>query len=253
MLGQSIWWGSIVIEVLLLARGLRVRLVSRYPAFYSYVAFVLLQDLACFVVYRRGGTSSPLYSYCYWTTEFLCVLAGCALFFEAYRVVLSSYPGTARMARNALGLVFALALAKDIASACADPRWWLGDPFYIERALRVTQAAAILALVALFLLYAIPFGKNSRGILLGYGSFVAVRLVSLAFAHGAAQDFWYYAYSASYLLALGIWATHLWSYSESTVPTPQTARLENDYQALAAATRHRLQTARGQLARAVRS
>jgi len=250
MLSQSIWWGSITLEVLLLVRGSRERLAFRYPVFYSYIFFVLAQDVLLFAVYRNTLIDTTVY----WTAEFLSVMFGCVVVFEIYRVGLAAYPGTARMARNVLAFVFALALAKAIASAWSDPRWWLEvNTLEIERALRMAQALAIVALVALFLLYSISFGKNLRGILLGYGLFIGVRLISLIFVPVEGRDFWYYAYSASYPAALGIWLAHLWSYSASPAVGPATSRLENDYQRVASATRRRLQTARGQLAKAVRS
>jgi hypothetical protein len=253
MVGQSIWWVSIALELFLLVQGFRARLVSRYPAFYCYVGLVFLQDIACFLAYQWGGVKSLLYHYTYWTTEFLCVVAGCGVVIEVYRVALAAYPGTARMARTVLGLVFALALAKDIASAWADPASWSKpDPFYIESTLRTTQAAAILGLVALFLLYAIPFGRNLRGILVGYGSFIGLRAIFLVFFDPAIRNFWYYAYSASYLLALGIWVAHLWAYGDIPAPRHADEALENDYQRLAGATRRSLLAARGQLAKAVR-
>jgi hypothetical protein len=249
MLSQTIWWVSIALEILLLGRGLQAKLVSRYPAFYGYVVFVLFQDLARFLALQR---SLHVYKYTYWTTEFLCVGIGCVIVFEVYRVGLSSYPGTARMARNVLALVFALTLAKVIANAWGNPGWWNVVSTQMERDLRTVQAVAIFGLLSLFLLYAIPFGKNLLGILVGYGLFVAERVITLIFFAGR-RDFWAYAYSASYLLALGIWLTHLWAYSENPATQPAAGRLEIDYQRLAAATRRRLQTARGQLAKAVRS
>ena len=200
-----------------------------------------------------GYQHQRIYPTIYWIAEFLSVMFGCLVVFEIYRVGLAAYPGTARMARNVLALVFAISLAKGIANAWSDPRWWLqANALEIERILRAVQALAIVALVALFLSYSIPFRTNLRGILLGYGLFVGVRVVCLTFVPAAGQDFWFYAYSASYVAALGIWLAHLWSYSESRVPEPTTARLETDYQTVAAATRRRLVAARGQLAKAVR-
>jgi hypothetical protein len=250
MLGQSIWWGSIALESLLLARGFRSGLAGRFPVFFSYVAFVLMQDLICLSTY----SNQRLYNYSYWTTEFLCVLVGGAVVFEIYKVGLQSAPGTARMARTVLAFIFALALAKAITNAWIDPRWWLqASTLEIERALRAVGALSIFALIALFLFYAIPFGKNLRGILLGYGLFIAVRLITLVFVSEQGKDFWFYAYSASYPVALCIWLGHLWSYNESPAAESLAGRLEADYQRVAAATLRRLQSARGQLARAVRS
>src|ERR1700687_3951514 len=108
MLSQLIEWGGITLEILLLVRGIWGRLALRYPAFYSYLSFILLQDLVCFAVHRWYH---GIYRDVYWTAEFLGLIFGCAVVFEIYRAGLSPFPGTARMARNALAFVFALAVA----------------------------------------------------------------------------------------------------------------------------------------------
>jgi hypothetical protein len=250
MLSQSIWWGSITLEVLLLVRGSWEKLAFRYPVFYTYISFVLAQDILLFAVYRNRQINPAVY----WTAEFLSLIVGCVVVFEIYRVGLAPYPGVARMTRSVLAFGFAFALAKAIASAWSDPRWWLeASTLEIERALRTVQALAIVAFVALFLFYSISFGKNLRGILLGYGFFIGLRVTCLAFVSPAGRGFWFYAYSASYLVVLSIWLAHLWSYREMPDSGPPTGRLENDYQRVAAATRRRLQAARGQLVKAGRS
>jgi len=98
-------------------------------------------------------------------------------------VGLAAYPGTARMARRALSFVFLLAVAIALASAAGEPGWWAAATVTeIERALRIVQALAILALALLFWSYRIPFGRNLGGILAAYGcswgerSLVDVRL-----------------------------------------------------------------------------
>ena len=253
MLSQSIWWSSIALEILLLVRGLLARVASRYPAFYFYVSFVLLQDLLSFLVYR--WYPPQIYRSVYWTTEFLGVLIGCGIVFEIYRVGLAAYPGAARMARNVLAIVFSTALAKGLADAANDPRWWLeATARDVEIVLRTVQAISLIALVALFLFYSIPFGKNLRGILVGYGLFVSASVVSMNFAPVGVRtfsDFWVYLFPASYLITLSVWTAHLWSYRAIPVPK-ETVRIEQEYQRLAAATHRRLQEARGYLAKAVR-
>jgi hypothetical protein len=251
MLSQAIWWSSIALEVLLLIQGLRTRLAFRYPIFFSYILFVLVFDdlLSLFI----SRWSNPLYAYSYWITEFAGVVLGCGVVLEIFRVGLQRYPGTARMARNVLILVFLLAVVKGLVAAANDPKSWLEASIpQIEAVVRTVQALAILALVAVFLLYSIPVARNLRGILLGYGLFVAVLAICLTFVPAVGHGFWFYASSASYPLALGVWLGYLWSYSESPNQEPAGEQLENDYQRAAAATRRRLQTARGQLARAVR-
>jgi hypothetical protein len=175
--------------------------------------------------------------------------------FEIYRTGLRAYPGTARMARNLLAFVFVMALTKALVDSWNDPQWWsIATNADLEKALRTVQSLAILALVLLFLFYSIPFGRNLRGILMGYGLFVAVSVIQLNFVtHTASRfnDFWSYVSPGSYFAVLGVWAAHLWSYRANPEPK-KSVELEVQYQRLAAATSHRLREARGYLAKAVR-
>jgi hypothetical protein len=253
MLGLIIWWSGIGLETFLLVRGFVGKLWARYPVFYMYVSFVWLQSLLRFSIYH---SRPQYYSAIYWITEGIGVLAGCGVVFEIYRVGLAAYPGAARMARNLLGFVFVLAFTRAIVDTWNDPRWWLiASTMDLERLLRTVQSLAILALVLLFLFYAIPFGRNLRGILLGYGLFVGLSVIQLTFVTDSGSrfhKFWSYTSPGSYLFVLGLWAVHLWSHLPN--PEPKRAvRLEEQYQRAAAATVQRLRAARGYLGKAVRS
>ena len=252
MLAQVIWWSGIAIEAVILARALSGRLLKLYPAFYGYLLFVWAQSLLRFSIYHARP---PLYARVFWITEWLGVLAGCAVVFEIYRVGLRAYPGTARLARNLLGFVFLLAVAKAAIETGNNPLWWsTASTLDLELALRVVQALALLALVVLFLFYSIPFGKNLRGILLGYGLFLGESVVWLSFAPrnwANFRAFWSPIHAGFYSVVLLVWALHLWSYVPN--PEPKTAvRLEEQYQRMAASTSRKLQEARGYLAKAVR-
>ena len=258
MLSQLIWSSSIVLAFLVIIRGLQTKLASHYPVFYSYVAYVLLfEDIASYLINRWAP---GLYPYVYWITEFIGVVIGCGVVFEIFRMGLLQYPGTARMARNALAVIFALALAKALVTAADDPRWWLqANTLEIERVLRTVQAVAVAALAGICLLYAIPFRKNLRGILLGYGLFVGVLAVCLTFVPMYGRNFWWYAYSACYPVALSVWLIHLVARTGRAPDSDGAANARADdgsrnaYQQTATATQRRLQTARGDLAKAVRS
>jgi hypothetical protein len=253
MLSQFLWWSSIALEVLLLSRGIANGLSRRFPVFYGYLFFVLAQELPRFLSYRFYG-DGVVYRYVYWTTEFLAVAIGCGVVLEIYRNALASFPGTARMARALLAGVFFLALLKGIVSATGNPGWWLkANTLEIEGAVRTVQAIGILALSSVFLFYAIPFGMNLRGLLLGYGLFVSTRVISLMFVPPSGQGFWFYAYSAFYPAVLGLWIVFLWSPSEVPERGGMGLRLENDYQRVAAVTQRRLADARRYLARATQT
>jgi hypothetical protein len=251
MISHLIWSVGVAIELILVFRGVQQGLLRRYPAFYSYVGFVLACDLLFPVHFTPRG-----YLYFYWSTEFLGLVLGCLVLLESYRVALSSYPGTARMARAILVLLFTVVVTRTVLRTISVPEWWFRvTPAQVEGALRVCQLLAILALTSLFLFYSIPFGKNLRGIVFGYGFFVSWTVICLALvATGVAKPkgFWSHTFQFSYLLSLLVWTVHLWSYQPNPVPD-RAIHLEQDYQRVAAATQRRLHTVRGNLAKAVGS
>src|SRR5271157_441449 len=251
MLDQLIWWGGIASMILLLVRGRQARLLSRYPVFYFYILFVLSQSCLRLYVYHWKYS---LYRYIYWSTEFVGILVGCGVVFEIFRVGLRAYPGASSIARNSLLLLFVVALVIAIANAANDPRWWAeATVTEIQRAMRIVQALSLLALVLLFLHYSIPFGRNLRGIVFGYGLFVAGSVIWLTFAYtgaGRFRNFWSYLYPFCYDISLLVWIGHLWGY----LPNPQTkesAQFERQYERIAAATKRRLREARSHLDRAI--
>jgi len=242
MLTMVIWWLAILLEALLLIRGFQEKLVRRFPIFYSYILFVLVEELLRFSVYRWF---SSRYSQVYWATQFLSLVIGSAVIFEIYRVGLRSFPGTARMARYLLLIVFGAVFAKTLANPSGGVFWWIAErSLMLERNLRIVQALAILTLVSLFLWYAIPFGKNLKGILLGYGLFIAMSIVQLTLSYtwGDIRLFWPYVQPVSYLLVLGLWASALWS-AQSVPGGKRATQLEDDYEVLAASTRTQLRRA----------
>jgi hypothetical protein len=249
MLNPAIWIIGNLLEVALLVRATRARLIHRYPLFYSYILFVLLQSPIRWIFYGH----KPLYALVYWITEFLGATIGCGIVFEAYRVGLADYPGTARMAKLALSIVFVIAVAAALGLA-AGPGWWATTRITdIERTLRIVQALAIIALLLLVWSYRIPFDKNLGGILAGYGVFVGASVVWLTFVYMGGnefQTFWFYLKPISYDLAVGTWVWCLWSYS-AVREWRSPVTLEQDYQRIAAGTRRRLQETRGYLGRAV--
>jgi hypothetical protein len=249
MLSQTIWGISLALELFLLVRGLRTGLTSKYPVFYSYLLFVVVQSPVRFVA--NHWYYKTLYAPVFWATEFFGFALGCVVVVEIYRVALKEYPGTAKIARNILWFLFLLAVAKAATVLWADPRIaGTTTPLKVEWALRTVQAFSIAALVTAFAFYSIPFGRNLRGILLGYGIFIAERVICLTFVADAGQDFWFYAYSASYIVALSVWLNYLWSFQPATVALGSPPY--SNYDLIAEATHRRLQDARGSLRKTVR-
>ncbi len=251
MLMMAIWWLAILLEALLLVRGLQEKLVRQFPIFYSYILFVLIGEFLRFASYRWYPSH---YLQVYWATQFPILVIGSAVVFEVYRVGLRPYPGTARMARYLLLIVFGAIFAKALANSCGSSFFLLAETsLELERDLRIAQALAILALVSVFLWHAIPFGRNLKGILFGYGFFIAERVAQLSSLryYWDVKHLWPYIEPVSYLLALCFWAGALWSAHSVPEVNPAT-QLEIDYEALVASTRSQFQRTLARLGWAAR-
>jgi hypothetical protein len=223
---HALWFTTMAVEAVLLVRTVRTRLFLIYPVFCSYLLFVLSQSLVRFAVYHWR---SEWYLKCYWYTEFIGVLVGCGLLFEIYWKGLAPYPGTARVARNLLALVMVFTAGKVVIAAMRGHLWWPArTTTELERNLRTVQGVAILALVILLLAYSIPLRRNLRGVVLGYGLFLAAQLVSLAalpFLGAQLNRVWAFSQQGIYLVVLFIWAVSLWT------PSPQPGLGVGPYQA----------------------
>lgn len=245
-------WLGVLLEALLLVRGLQEKLVRQFPIFYTYLFVVLVSDLLRIFVYRWYY---PAYTHLYWTTQFVSLVVGSAVIFEIYRVGLKPFPGTARLARNSLLIVFAAIFAKALATSSDGLFGWLSlELEELERNLRIVQALAVATLVLLFLLYAIPFGRNLKGILFGYGLFVAMSIVYLTvifYSSGFIRIYWSYLGGGTYLIVLSVWTSALWS--RHAFPETAPMRLEHDYEALVASTNAKLRRVRARLGWVARS
>ena len=247
MLTLLVWWSGILLEALLLVRGARQHLLGRYAIFYSYVLFVFVQEFVRLSTYQWFPRN---YSAVYWVTEFLGLVIGAGVVCEIYKLALRSFPGTARMARNLLLLVFTLVFTKALVGVPRSLASWFSQPFeYLERDLRIVQALAILTLVFLFVWYVIPFGRNLKGILTGYSVFVAAsmtQLTLLPYLPASVRQLWSYLQPICYLSVLVFWTCTLWSEHAVSESRPS-MQLENDYESLVASTRSRLRRLRARL------
>jgi hypothetical protein len=250
MLTMAIWCVGICLEVLVLVRGFQEKLYRPFPIFYGYLLFVTLDDFLRIAVYRWLPDH---YFPVYWVTQFLSLAIGSGIIFEIYRVALRPFPGAARMARYLLLVVFGAIFARTLIGSSNGLFAWLEEASVVlERDLRIVQALAIAALVLLFVWYAIPFGRNLKGILVGYSLFVGMsilRFTLLAYSWNEIKSFWPYAGAVSFVVVLGIWARALWSLQP--MPVAET-KLESDYELLVLSTREQFRRTLERLGSAAR-
>jgi hypothetical protein len=248
-----LWVAGPFLESLVLMRAVRGGYLQRYRVFYAYVSWVLVCDLSLLLIYK---TLPGQYAYFYWSSELFSVAMGCGVVWEIYSVALAHYPGAARMARNVLLFLFVVTFSRVMVFAANEGRWLPGaTTLETEREFRIVQFAMLAGLTFLLMHYAVPLGRNLKGIIAGYGLFLASSLVQLTLRQGMGERFqtwWQYIQPASYFLILAIWCASLWSYGPNPNPARK-ARLELDYDSLTNRTRTRIESARRLLARSLRS
>jgi hypothetical protein len=133
--------------------------------------------------------------------------------------------------------------------------WLASSSLLLERNLRIVQALAILTLVTLFAWYAIPFGRNLKGILIGYSLFVGLSIAQYMlwlYHWDLIKSAWQNAEGVSYLLVLGIWVRMLWAFQPVSA-TERDLRLESDYNVIVASTRDQFRRTLARLGWAARA
>jgi hypothetical protein len=252
MFVTTLWLLGLALESILLVRAIQGNILKHYRIFYLYLACVLVRDASLMPVYYLWP---HIYRYAYWYCEFLAVVMGCGVVWEVYKVALSRYPGAARMARNVLPFLFIFATSRMFVKAWNSPNWIPGrTTLETERDLRVVQMALLFGLIALFAYYAIPLGRDLKGIIYGFSIYVAITVIHLTFGDYLGESLrylWPYILPVAYIFVLLIWCWTLWSY-ETAQEAEISSRLEVDYQSLASATRRQLRAAHNYLLKGIR-
>ena len=252
MTSQLIWWTGIALEALLLARSLKERLIREYSLFYFYIACVFFVSLLRFVCYK---VHPGFYQLFYWYTEFLSVIAGYGVILEIYKRSLINHPGVARLSQTVLLTLLFVTIAKVATDALRSPLGsWMVATAELGRDLRYVQGALLIVMLAMFGYYRIPAGRNLKGLIFGYGFFIATTITNIAIRSQPGNELSLLMRKLQpviYLVTLTIWSVALWSHQPEPQPDPR-VRIERDYQVLAGQTRMMLARAFTYLGRAIR-
>lgn len=251
MLAEVVYLFGILFQVLLLFRGWRSGSLNKYPYFYAYILTSFLAGSLSYAVFVTRPASYPAM---FWPLEFLTLFIGCGLVLEIFRDVLSSYPGAERFAKSVCVITFvAIFLLGLVYSLISSPGSIAQSEVGLERNVRAVQILFFVAIVGTIFYYGIALGKNIRGMIYGYGLYLAVSVVAFALRlyYHSRVDVLRTVRPMIFDVSLLIWLVSLWAYHPNPKPAPGD-RLEEDYEAVASLTKARINALRGHLGRSTR-
>ena len=239
-----IWYAGILLNLIILCRGVATRLYLRFPIFYTYSTVVFVSSVWGLIDYQLG--QKP-YWYAFWTWEIISIVLGYGVVLEITHLAFKDYPGAEKFARYlgflAFGLIF---LGAGIAAKLDKIPEVQNHLDSFERDLRIVQATFLFIVAVVVLHYGIELGKNLSGLAIGFGIYIAVAIVNMALSVEFGDRYlvvYREAQSVAYLVTLGVWTVVLWSPAK-VKSTPPNAQLEVDYEAMVAKTKQRLKALR---------
>jgi len=231
MVSWIIWGAGIALESLLLIRAFSGQLLRKYPFFYAYNLSVLLMAVLLL--------SPVLWDKLYWGSQLVTLVIGYGILLEILKHVLAPYPGAEKFARTSGLIMFGAILCFAVVFPLVMPQWSGGTSVEFERDLRMVQALFVCCLLCVVSYYRIEIGRNMKGMIFGYGLYIATSLISLAtrsYQGSSFDEAWKVIQPLSLDISLIMWVVALWSYQPSPVVKPS-GDIEADYEVLASKTK----------------
>jgi hypothetical protein len=175
------------------------------------------------------------------------VAIGYGVILEILRHALARYPVVARFGSRILWTSFFAVLTYIACKSLTVTNWSAAATgAELERDLRTVQAFALAGVLILISHYHIEIGRNLKGIIAGYGVFIALSVMNLAvqaYAGPSIQGLLRGFQSYSFFMSQFIWIAALWSYQPAPA-SPPAGMLESDYASLSRWTKRALRALR---------
>ena len=208
-----IWCAGLGLQLAILTRGAVARLWRLYVFFYAQIACSFVTSSLALWIFLRHRAEFTAY---YWNTEFLTAFAACGILLDILRHAFAITPATRLFARVARYTVYS-AVGLFLVLYIGGRGGHMAPPHLIalERDFRLVQTALLLGLTTAVFYFGLPLGRNLKGMLVGYGLYVASNLVTLTLeSHflGSFDRAWSFLQPILYCAATAIYLSALWSY-----------------------------------------
>jgi hypothetical protein len=200
-----------VLEIALLARATRGGFLSKFPLFYSYIAYMLISGAIATGLYLWAPASYPSGA---WFRLVFGLVVEFAVLAEVSDHIFRPYPAIHLLGRLLIVSLCIAFFSLYIFPSLAEAR---SSDYTILNLLKTTslaKAAIIIALLAAARSYRLPLGLNISGMMLGFSIYLAVNVANFALAEHYGPALYGKTFSVvgplSYTLALLVWTASLW-------------------------------------------
>jgi len=212
MFAQVIWWVGDFLVLVLLVRGIQTGLPRTFPIFYLYLAWTLIEGVTLTAVRLQWP---DYYLTVGWAARLPLITLEYGILWEISRNVFQRFPGAGKVASRLILLIFALLASRYLlASGLSADDFLQRSLFLIERDLHMTEAVILFVIIVSLKYYMIGLQRNIFGLILGYGLFISVDVVTLtarAYFWGEYGIWWGHTKGLAYILCLVVWLVFLWT------------------------------------------
>jgi len=234
VLGLAISLCVLLMDGLLMWRGVRSRCVKLFPLFYAYILYDFSSTGGAYLVYwLEPGWHASVYWFCY----VLSIVVEFAILVEISDHVFQPYPAIRSLGRALTILISGVLGLSYVLPALVKPQ---ERPLaLLDFALRTSLTKAVI-LAALFIAarhFDLKLGRNVAGLMLGFSIYLGVNVANFAAAHSTAQTpyarlLWVVS-PLAYILCLLVWTRALWQVAPLPITSSRPSSVAGDSKTVA--------------------
>jgi hypothetical protein len=207
----------------LFLKGAQGKLLSRFPFFYTYLAYMAATGVVTLSLYRW---KPDVYAQAVWARLLTGLVAEFVVLLEISDHLFGRFPAVRRLGRFLAAVICGAFLFAYVLPALSEAHssWELTLELFKRASL--TKAALIVVLLAASRIYRLPMEREVAGLMLGFTAFLAVNVVNFTLdeRYGAVyfQTFGVVG-PLSYTLGMLIWTIALWHPKPALATQPASA------------------------------
>jgi hypothetical protein len=220
-----------VLELATLLLLVRRRLWRAYTPFFVYAVWLFVANSALLLtdLYFRLPIDRPIYAAVYWHIDSVDIVLRLLVVWEVFRQTFPKNSGLHRSLSKGLGMiaVVLLVLAGGTLWGYQNYSGLKSLHLALDRSFGFVQAVMILGTLVVARYYGVRFGRNVRGIALGFGTWASISTANSAIVDLAHSFLPYgdYLRPVSFVFMLVVWVWALWVY-EPNPPIIESSRVE---------------------------